>query len=207
MRVAVTIIYNGLHHLLHRDFAQFMAENFDYWAVVDGLSQNGGSTKWCNKVEGKPHSTDGSVEFMREFAATHPNVMYKVATMPFKSKDHQVNEAVEMIRRKVKHGYLWQVDVDEKWTAEDLDKAERLLADSPMRQASFGFNHYVGQNLVAVGTWGSGYVNRLFMWRGQRFASHEPPRMDTRGRTLKIDEVRFDHYSYAFEQDVLFKDT
>lgn len=206
MRVAVTILYNGLHHLKHNDFAEFMVKNFDYWAVVDGLSGNGGSTSWCNGLNLPANSTDGSVEFMTELASNHNNVLFSYRTAPYKSKDHQVNEAVELLRRKVKRGWLWQVDVDEQWTEEKLYNAEQRLFFSPMREASFQFNHYVGKNLIAKGDWGNGYVARLFKWRGQRFRSHEPASIDPHGRVMKMDGIKFDHYSYYFDQDVKFKD-
>lgn len=207
MRVAFTIVYNGLHHLKHMDFYKFMTKHFDYWAVVDGLSGNSGSTSWCNKMDSlPPSSTDGTNEFMTEWAKDHPNVLYYRADSPFISKDGQVNKAVQMLRNKVKQGWLWQVDADEKWTIEAIEEAEKQLFWSPMKEASFQFNHYVGKDLIAVGDWGSGWVTRLFKWRGQRFISHEPARIDPHRRILKIKDVKFDHYSYLFEEDVLFKE-
>lgn len=206
MRVAVTILYNGHHHLKHNDFAQFMVENFDFWAVVDGLSGNGGSTKWCNSVQCGNNSTDGSVEFMQELSAKHKHVLFSHKSAPYKSKDHQVNTAIDLLRTKVKRGWLWQVDVDEQWTVEKLNHAEQRLFFDNAREGAFQFNHYVGKDMIAVGDWGSGYVTRLFKWRGQRFISHEPARMDVSRRIKNIEGIKFDHYSYYFDQDVKFKD-
>lgn len=206
MRSAVTILYNGLHHLQHNGFAQFMVDNFDYWAVVDGLSHNGGSTAWCNRLDMPPCSTDGSVEFMRDLAMTHSNVLHYVAKKPFRSKDEQVNMCIDLLRKQIKRGWLWQVDVDEQWTAEQLDDAEQRLFFSPMREAAFRFYHFVGKGIYADGKWGNDHVSRLFKWRGQKFISHEPSRMDSAGRVLLIDDIRFNHYSYYFETDVIHKD-
>lgn len=205
MRVAVTIIYNGLHHLQHNGFTDFMVQNFDYWAVVDGLSQAGGSTRWCNTLKLSPSSTDGTTEFMRDVASKHNHVMFFSSKVPFKSKDEQVNKAVDMIRTKVKRGWLWQVDADEQWEIETIEEAEQKLFWSPCLQMAFKFRHFVGDGLIADGRWGSGKVCRLFRWRGQKFISHEPPLMFKRDKTFE-SELSFDHYSYYFENDVAFKE-
>lgn len=70
---------------------------------------------------------------------------------------------------------------------------------------AFRFRHFVGDGLIAEGSWGSGKVCRLFRWRGQKFISHEPPLMFRKDKTLE-SELSFDHYSYYFENDVAFKE-
>jgi hypothetical protein len=59
--------------------------------------------------------------------------------------------------------------------------------------------------MVATGEWGSDYVNRLWNWSGQPFRSHEPAMLMGQGQTQKIEGIKFDHYSYVFDQDVKFK--
>lgn len=207
-RIAFTITYNALHHLQHRGFVPFMVQNFDLWVVVDGLSLNGGSTRWCNALNELPcHSTDGTVEMMRQVADSNSHVHFSECKQKYRSKDVQVNTAIEIIRKHYKSGWLWEVDADEHWTAEKLSQAEELLGKSPMREAEFRFNHYVGDNLIAAGGWGSGYLSRLFKWSGGRFISHEPARIDPHKRVMKMpDTIKFDHYSYYFEKDVAFKE-
>jgi hypothetical protein len=39
---------------------------------------------------------------------------------PWKSKDEQVNAAIEEIKKTVKECFLWQVDIDEQWTLDQL---------------------------------------------------------------------------------------
>jgi hypothetical protein len=182
-----------------------MVNNFDYWAVVDGLSQAGGSTRWCNTLKLPASSTDGTTEFMTELASKHKNVLFYSASVPFKSKDEQVNRAIDMIRTKVRRGWLWQVDADEHWDIETIETAEQKLLFSSSLQMSFKFRHFVGDGLVAEGDWGSGSMCRLFRWRGQKFITHEPPMMFRREKTLE-SQLSFDHYSYYFENDVAFKE-
>lgn len=205
-RVAVTIVYNGLHHLMHRGFTDFMLRNFDYWAVTDGLSHPNLSTWHCNRLDLPYHSTDGTVEYLRDLSDKNGHMLFKEATGYWRSKDDQINECIKSLKREVNMGMLWQVDVDEVWDINDMREVEARLFDSPMKQASVKFNHYVGEGLIAQGEWGDGSVNRLFKWRGQKFLSHEPPKMDPYNRTLQCDDIRFDHYSYYFEKDVAFKE-
>ena len=69
-RIAFTIILNGLHHLKHNDYYLFLINNFDYWIIVDGASNNNGSTTWCNNMLDKYHnngaSNDGTIEFIKD---------------------------------------------------------------------------------------------------------------------------------------------
>lgn len=210
MRIAFTIIYNGLHHLQHKGFSQFMTDNFDLWVVVEGHARPGGSTRWCKKIPVLPRSDDGTHEFMTDMAATNPNVLYYSHGRYWSSKDDQVNKAIQIIRGITNKGYLWQVDVDEHWTADNLARAERYADGSDYTGFAFQFNQFVGvtddgRQMVATGEWGSGYHNRLWKWRGQLFRSHEPPMLLLQRAVAKVPGVRYDHYSYQFKQDVKFK--
>ena len=180
-----------------------MAANFDHWVVVEGFA------KIRHIGRGQvvlPSSTDGTIEFMKEFSKANDNVTFYSHSRPFKSKDEQTNKAVMLLKRHFNQAYLWQVDVDEQWNSEDLSKAEQILTDSRRKQASFQFNHFVGDGIIAVGDWGSDFVNRLFIWRGQRFITHIPARMYSNNLTLKIEGIKYNHYSYIFAEDVQFKE-
>lgn len=205
-RLAITIIYNGLHHLTHRGFSDFMVKHFDHWVIVEGHSKPGRSTSWCNDLVINPVSDDGTVAYCEALAMNHKNITFHSNGTYFKSKDTQVNLALALLKKKYNAGFLWQVDADEHWSVEDLEKSESQLSFSGFKQASFQFNHYVGKNLIAQGDWGSGWVNRLFLWRGQRFITHEPSVMELPYRTTKMEGIKFNHYSYVFRQDVEFKE-
>lgn len=205
-RLAITIIYNGLHHLTHKGFSDFMTKHFDHWVIVEGHAKPGRSTSWCNDLVISPTSTDGTIGYCEALALNHKNVTFHCNGVYFKSKDVQVNLALALLKRKFNAGFLWQVDADEHWTVDQLQAAESLLSYSGFKQAAFQFNHYVGKDLLATGDWGSGWVNRLFLWRGQRFISHEPSMMELPYRTTQIKEIKFNHYSYVFKQDVEFKE-
>lgn len=215
-RVAFTIVFNGLHHLKHNDFADRMSEMFDLWAVVEGPAYPGGSTSWCNYIPEKyitdGHSNDGTLPYMVQLTKKHHNVVFVMNRddAPWKSKDDMVNAALNALRDRL-HGalptYLWEVDVDEQWDGADLYRAECMLEYSGARSASFLCDYYVGPNLLAKGAWGEGrntpYI-RLWRWDGSPFISHEPVRMEGYEDPIAIP-VRFQHYAYYFEKDVEFK--
>lgn len=205
MRCAVTIIYEGVHHLKHLDFAEKMAQLFDHWIVVEGHSQAYGSTRWCNNIQVPARSTDGTIEFMKQFAATHKNVHFYHPNGYFNSKDHQANAGITILRQLSSKCFLWQVDADEHWTIESIEKAEQFALASSEIGFKFQFNHYVGPGIIAVGDWGSGYLNRLWKWNGEFFRSHEPALLRGQRITIPVPDIKYDHYSYYFEKDVRFK--
>lgn len=214
MRVAFTIVLNGLHHLKHKDFCDFMVKNFDYWAIAEGASGNTGSTAWCNSMPADYHnngrSVDGTCEFLAELASQHPNVLLTNHEGLWNNKDHQVNTAVDLLRAKTEFpAYLWEVDVDEHWTVEKLEKAERILTKNNYKHLRFWVNQFVGEGLISQGSWGEQgpWWYRLWNWNGERFAKHEPPELEGgNGPGQLVSDIRFDHYSYYFEKDVAFKD-
>lgn len=204
-RCAITIIYNGLHHLMHRGFTDFMVENFDHWVVVEGLARNGGSTRWMRPVRAPFTSIDGTVVYMHQLASHYPDrVHFFTNTKPFASKDEQFNKGLSMLKRLTGECFLWQVDADEHWSIQDITEAENRLKRSLCNVASFQFNHYVKEGIVAVGDWGSGRVNRLWKWKGQPFVTHEPARMQGQTASLELPQ-KFEHYSMVFDHDVRYK--
>lgn len=210
MRIAFTIIYDGLHHLKHNDFAQFMAENFDHWIVIEGHSRAGGSTSWCKNLGMPQRSTDGTHEFMIEFCKNHSNVYYYSPGIYWKSKDAQVNEAIITAKLITSECFLWQVDCDEQWSKEDLITAEKELTESGSNVGAVQFYHLLckdgyGRQLIGKGDWGDNWHTRLWDWKGERFITHEPPVIENQRQIVKLSP-KYKHYSYYFEKDVRFKE-
>ena len=206
MRYAFTIIYNGKHHLLHREFAERMVSMFDKWVIVEGFSRNGGSTAWCTSIRPPSQSTDGTIELCQSLKSD--KVIFATSQTGWSSKDEQVNKAMELLQGS-EPGWLWQVDADEHWTIEDLEGAESMLQKDIKLAGGFQFYHYLckdvdGRQLVGKGSWGDGISTRLWWWHGQKFISHEPPIMEEQ-HGYKVLPQKYHHYSYYFEQDVEFK--
>lgn len=207
MRCVYTIIYNGLHHLKHKGYAEYLASNVDLWVIADGLAGNSGSTSWCKNLEGSS-SDDGTIEYIQELQKKHPNIILETRDKKWASKDEMINRAVEIVRSHTKRCYLWQVDCDEQWTAEMMTLSELALIEANGKTGCFHANYYLGESLRAFGTWGEGVgypYNRLWNWEGEYFLKHEPPTLlRGNGKTVLLP-YKFEHYAYYFDKDVEFK--
>jgi hypothetical protein len=206
MRYAFTIIYNGKHHLLHKEFTERMVSMFDKWVIVEGFSRNGGSTAWCTSIRPLSQSTDGTIELCQSLQSD--KVIFATSQTGWSSKDEQVNKAIELLQGS-EPGWLWQVDADEHWTIEDLEGAETMLQKDIKLAGGFQFYHYLckdvdGRQLVGKGAWGDNIHTRLWWWQGQKFISHEPPKMVGQDGVRLLPQ-KYHHYAYYFEQDVIFK--
>jgi len=211
MKIAFSIILNGLHHLTHNNYYKTMLENFDLWVVAEGASKNNGSTSWCREMKNEYHnngrSVDGTLDFLTPL--TKQSNFKLVTTDGFwHSKDQQVNAAITIIKNYTKQGTLFQVDIDEQWSKDQLDLAETELLERKLKTGGCLADCYIGKDLLAKGEWGesspSGYI-RVWDWKGEQFSSHEPPRLEDESGLFGTLKARFTHYNYYFEQDVKFK--
>lgn len=215
-RVAFTIIFNGLHHLRHNDYAEYLAKHLDLWIIVEGAAKSQGSTGWCKEMPEEwhrdGHSIDGTLEYLVELSGKYDKFHIVSSDGFYDSKDHMVNRAILALREygeQFNPCYLYQIDVDEQWTIEQMAKAERMLEIEKAKAGTFLCNYYVGPNLIAAGEWGEGKklsYRRLWRWEGEYFRTHEPPELEGgNGKEILLPQ-RFNHYAYYFEQDVKFKD-
>jgi len=215
VRVALTIVLNGLAHLQHNDYAEFIVNNFDYWAIVEGATDNKGSTDWVqgasamHKFHKDGLSIDGTTEFIDALEEKYPDkiLIVRHGEGLWNSKDEMVNMGLSALEEVCPLGaMLWQIDVDEQWTLEQIERIETTLAGGQFHGAVFQCNQMVGKNRVAKGiSWGNEWMHRLWKWDGkQRFISHEPPLMEEATLYLRSPE-KFMHYSYYFPDDVKFK--
>lgn len=217
MRVAFTIILNGLHHLQHKDYYQTILNTFDKWIVVEGVALPGGSTSWCKHLPPDFHrnflSNDGTTEFLDQLETENPGKLKVIRKWPYSwwdSKDEQVNAAILYLGTITKECFLWQIDVDEQWTPATIAASEETLKKHNGKTGMFYCDYYVGPNQLAVGEWGEGRkepYRRLWQWRGELFSSHEPPKLQgNNGPGMLLSLFRFKHYAYYFEKDVKFKE-
>lgn len=198
------------------------------WHIVEGAAANTGSTKWC-KPQLPRLSKDGSTAFINSIRS-HPRVRVYQQQWWEGGKDQMCNEALKAIKEPC---WLMQIDVDEIYTPEQLDRLVNLF-NGPIggfhNCAQFYCRYFLGPNIVTVGE--NSYGNRVGEWTrlfkfepGMKFLSHEPPVMqginDT-GETNKGDPIPnemlltrretaafglvFDHYAYVFPQQVMFKE-
>ena len=215
MRIAFTIILNGLHHLKHNNYYQYLIDNLDYWIIVEGASDNKGSTGWCRQMPENYHingkSIDGTREFILDLQKQHKNVICNFNSNGlWASKDEQVNSAAETINSITQNCFVWEIDADEQWRICDMVQAEKQLIQSNGKTGMFTCNYFVGKDIVVKGQWGEGsnipYI-RLWNWSNDSFKRHEPPQLKNGdGNMIRLPQ-KFNHYAYYFEQDVKFKET
>lgn len=214
MRVALTIILNGNRHLLHNYYWLQMVDMFDLWVIVEGVAKNSGSTSWCNTLPDNCHlnhrSNDNTTELIDSIASSNTKVkIVRTLDGPWESKDDQVNAGIHEILKYTNKAFLWQVDIDEQWTPEQLKIAEQELEQGGGKTGYFLSNYYVGPNQVALGEWGegrSGPYRRLWDWKGELFETHEPPKLVGKNGPGLLLTPRFNHYAYYFDTDVKFKE-
>lgn len=172
------------------------------------------------------HSTDGTLETLYRFKAEEDpenKVQIVVRDGPWPQKDELGNSKTPQCRAYAERAtgdYLWQVDIDEFYRPEDMQRVlDMLSADAAITAASFNLYAFWGAERYVSDGWywrrGAITVHRLFKWGpGYRYVTHQPPTVaDESGRNLRHlkwmsgDEmarqgVRLYHYDHVFPAQV-----
>lgn len=212
LRIAFTIILNGIHHLKHNDYGNLIPKIFDYWVIVEGAASNKGSTRWCKDILEDYHkngnSIDGTIDYIKDvLQKNHKNIIFIEADGIWPSKDYMVNRAVDEIKKLTDSCFLWQIDIDEQWTKDQIVKSERELVSRGASTGEFLVYQFLGEGIIASGKhWAGNPFIRLWDWSGEHFKTHEPPVLENNNRNKILLTEKMKHYSFYFEQDVKFKD-
>ena len=208
-----------------------------HWHIIEGVADLKNDTAWSLKTGGNITDTihknglsvDGTTEYLDELAAQYPDritVYRKPEGVFWDGKREMVNEPLYKIREEC---LLWQVDVDEFWTVEQIYKARQLFLNHPEKTAAFYWCWYfVGKNLV-ISTRNCYAQNPrlewLRTWRykpGDVWVAHEPPRLaepllDGGWRDVAAvnpflhEETKqaglvFQHFAYVTQEQLRFKE-
>lgn len=208
----VTIVLNGMPFIGYH-LPTFQRLPFPWrWHISEGVAAPMHCTHWCQSmVPGL--SVDGTTQYLQTLKA-HPNIaVYQKEE--WQGKIEMVNAGAA----EVKEGdIVLQVDVDELWTDTQLALIHAVMeARRDIAALWFRCRYFVGPDLVVVGL--DGYGNKKdFEWqrcwragKDFRFTCHEPPATSTPGPAMLQDETEcmglvFDHYAYATETQVAFKE-
>ena len=187
-----TIVLNG------EPFIRYHLELFKrlpfrwHWHVVDGVAELTHDTAWSvaggGRIEAAFHdqgrSNDGTSAYLAGVAAAHRGqvTLYQRPLGSFwDGKLAMVRAPLANIRESC---LLWQVDVDELWTAEQIIRARELFLAHPAKRAAYyRCQFFVGPNHVVTSrdTYGNNSsFEWLRTWRfqpGDHWESHEPPRL------------------------------
>ncbi|RQH36697.1 glycosyltransferase family 1 protein [Okeania hirsuta] len=185
-----TIVLNGQPFIrYHIDLFKQIPFKW-HWHIIEGVAELNHDTSWCLKLGGKitdkihknGRSKDGTSEYLDELAAKYPEniTIYRKPEGEFwDGKREMVNAPLANIKEEC---LLWQVDVDEIWSLEQICNTRKLFIKNPDKTAAFYWCWYfVGENLLI--TTRNCYAQNpqqewLRTWRfkpGYTWASHSPP--------------------------------
>lgn len=181
------------------------------WIIVHGRARNTGSTRWCKEIPPRL-SEDGTKEYLDSIKG-HPNVTVLEKPDWVGGKDEMVNAALEQFDEE---GVLLQVDSDEIWGVEQLDRIAQTFGELPYLGAmQFRCEYHVGPDIVVRGDgcYGSQWYEWMRAWKfspGMRAIRHEPPEMPRIGIVMGRDQtadlgLTFRHFAYATRKQALFK--
>lgn len=233
-----TIVLNG------EPFIRYHLDVFNqlpfrwHWHIVEGVAELKHDTAWSvaqgGRVSPEIHrngrSKDGTAEYLDELAQQYPDritLHRKPAGEFWDGKREMVNAPLAHIHES---GLLWQVDVDELWTVDQICTLRQLFLDRPDKTAAyFWCTYFVGEQLVISSR--HCYTQNpqqewLRVWRfepGMTWAAHEPPRLVKslqNGEQQDVAQVRpftheeteraglvFQHFAYVTEEQLQFKET
>lgn len=168
---------------------------FDRYVVVEGaaLEIPAGRGNGLRMTGGSPSSTDGTVDILRRLERQIPNLTVIYANgEPWPGKTAMCQAALEFCEP----GWLWQIDADEFWWPEQVQFLQDLLEASDYTDVEVWMRHFWGTTeyhteLKNDAPWGNSLPwRRVFRWKGEPWASHEPPRLRRTELVLMRDETR-----------------
>lgn len=198
---------------LHRQLEVFKQINREWtWHVMEGVADNVKDTSWVAKIPPRL-SRDGTTEWLNQAMVENPRIkVYRRQLWP--GKTAMVNAAISRIQEPC---VLLQVDSDEFWTAEQIEKMCSLYESGRYDRMRFYCRYFVGPDIVVTttNTWSNrpGEWSRSWLFKpGMIAEKHEPPVLKGCGRrelnrdeTLKLG-LFFNHEAYMYADQIEFKE-
>ncbi|WP_445636140.1 FkbM family methyltransferase [Nostoc sp. DSM 114161] len=232
-----TIVLNG------QPFIQYHIDIFKqlpfkwHWHIVEGVADLKHDTSWSLKLGGtisdeihkNGRSYDGTTEYLDKLAQLYPEqvtIYRKPEGVFWDGKREMVNAPLPNIQEEC---LLWQVDVDEFWTLDQICIAREMFISNPDKTAAFYWCWYfVGEKLI-ISTRNCYAQNPrqewLRTWRfkpGAFWAAHEPPvlvELSPDGQHQNVAAVNpflhqetenfgliFQHFAYITSKQLQFKE-
>ncbi|MEG4030904.1 MULTISPECIES: FkbM family methyltransferase [unclassified Microcoleus] len=232
-----TIVLNGEPFIrYHIDVLKKLPFRW-HWHIVEGVADLKHDTAWSVNLGGNisddvhrdGRSLDGTTEYLDELARLYPqniSIYRKPEGEFWEGKREMINAPLSRISEEC---LLWQIDVDELWTFEQICQTRQMFIEHPEKTAAFYWCWYfVGENLV-ISTRNC-YANNpqyewLRTWRfkpGMVWATHEPPRLAEplpngkwrdvafvnpfRHQETEKEGLVFQHFAYVTPNQLRFKE-
>ena len=161
---------------------------------------------------GRTTSTDNTNTILDSFPDPENKII--IVHGQFSEKDEQCNAYMKHLDEDI--DYLWNLDSDEVYRSDDLEKMIEILEKEKytsvdVRSCSFygGFEHYIGGFEQKAGNF-----HRIFrIYPGVEWVTHRPPTIDYKRTDVPLrhmdGDTLFDtygiqmyHYSYVFPEQV-----
>ncbi|HWE72078.1 MAG TPA: glycosyltransferase family 9 protein [Stellaceae bacterium] len=232
-----TIVLNGMPFIASQ-IDEMLKLPFEWhWHIVEGVASLSHDTAWSaahgGRVDASFHrnglSNDGTSEYLDTLAREHPErvTIYRKPAGAF--WDGKIEMVRAPLARIGEECLLWEIDVDEFWTADMFARLREMFRLDPNRTAAYFVCHFFFKSLVvtSANTYGNHLAYEwLRVWRfrpGDQWLSHEPPRLGrqsgdgdgwddlgalnpfTHGETLRNDLI-FRHYAYVLPAQLRFKE-
>lgn len=232
-----TIVLNGQPFIkYHIDIFKQLSYEW-HWHIVEGVASLTQDTSWCldsggqiiDSIHNCGLSNDGTTEYLNQIAQLYPEhvtIYRQPAGVFWDGKLEMVNAPLKNIQEEC---LLWQVDVDELWTLEQLQNARQMFIDNPKKTAAFYWCWYFVGETQIISTRNCYAENPrqewLRTWRfkpGAFWAAHEPPTLvqtlaDSQNQDIaQIDPflhqetedygLVFQHFAYVTLKQLQFKE-
>ncbi len=233
-----TIVLNGMPFIrYHIDILKQLPFRW-HWHIVEGVADLVHDTSWSKQLGGnipdEYHrnglSIDGTTEYLDQLKLLFPDqisIYRKPKGCFWEGKLEMVNAPLSSIREEC---LLWQVDVDEYWTSEQMMSAQRMFVQHPEKTAAFYWCHFFVGKYLVVNSRNCYSQNPaqewLRTWRytpGCRWVAHEPPRLHCplpNGSSVDLVGINsfshneterqglvFQHFAYVLPEQLRFKES
>lgn len=190
------------------------------WHIVEGVASPIKDTNWCTSVLASDHSNwlsnDGTTEYLDSIASNQVLVYRKPAPAPWNGKVEMCNAILPNISQGA---VLHEVDVDEFWTAEQLETIYDLAANYDYGRCWYYCDFYLGPD-IHLTQLENGFTPTDYTWirthkyAGEPWMAHEPPVIKYIGRDLKHAQsvgcgksgLVFKHFGYSVPAQIKFKE-
>lgn len=228
-----TIVLNGMPFVkYHIDMMKKLPYDW-HWHIVEGVANLKYCTQWSvangGRIDETSHrnglSNDGTTEYIDELARDYPDKV----SLYRKKKGELWDGKVEMVNAPIEslpsHCLLWEIDVDEFWSVENIIKLYEMFQNNPTRMGAIVPSHFfVGPNkfVSSQNTWATQPHDSFRVARfvkGMHWKKHEPPTLVdkngkdwgrkyliTRKETLSAG-VFFQHFAYVIPEQLKFKES
>ncbi|GCL34209.1 glycosyl transferase group 1 [Planktothrix agardhii CCAP 1459/11A] len=232
-----TIVLNGEPFIrYHIDVLSKLSFKW-HWHIIEGVADLKHDTSWSLQLGGKltdqfhdhGRSKDGTSQYLDQLAKEYPEniTIYRQPKDIFwDGKREMVNAPLSNIQEEC---LLWQIDVDELWTVEQIYTTRQMFITHPEKTAAFYWCWYfVGENLL-ISTRNCYAENPqqdwLRTWRfkpGMVWAAHEPPILvetlpDSQQQNVasinpflhhetEQQGLVFQHFAYVMPEQLQFKE-